>query len=173
LPLTPFHMGAALIVKPGFDRHFSVLTFGVAQVVMDIEPGIGMLTGAEVLHGPSHTVLGAIAIGFLVMLMAPGIGRVLLKKWNREVIHHKLPARLLQPEIVPRMAVLTGAFFGSLSHLALDSLIHHDIHPLRPFSNANPLLGLMSHDAVYQLCVVAGVLGGLLWVALNWVDRSR
>jgi hypothetical protein len=57
MPFTPFHMGAALIVKPGLNRNISVITFGLAQVAMDIEPGIGMLTGADVLHGPTHTLL--------------------------------------------------------------------------------------------------------------------
>ena len=39
-------MGAALIAKPGLNRHFSVITFGLAQVAMDIEPGVGMLTAS-------------------------------------------------------------------------------------------------------------------------------
>jgi hypothetical protein len=42
MPFTPFHMGAALIVKPVTDLRFSLLTFTVAQVAMDIEPGIAM-----------------------------------------------------------------------------------------------------------------------------------
>lgn len=65
MPFTPFHMGAALIVKPGLNRTFSVITFGLAQVAMDIEPGVGMLTGADVLHGPTHTILGALVIAYL------------------------------------------------------------------------------------------------------------
>jgi hypothetical protein len=32
MPFTPFHMGAALMVKPGLNRHFSVITFGITQV---------------------------------------------------------------------------------------------------------------------------------------------
>lgn len=66
MPFTPFHMGAALIVKPAARQHFSVLVFGIAQVAMDIEPLIGMILDWDVLHGPSHTILGALAIGALV-----------------------------------------------------------------------------------------------------------
>lgn len=63
-------MGLALIAKPALSLNISVITFGIAQVVMDIEPVIGILTGAEVLHGPTHTILGALVMGFLVMLDA-------------------------------------------------------------------------------------------------------
>ena len=172
LPFTPFHMGAALIVKPGLNRHFSVITFGIAQVAMDIEPGVGMLTGSEVLHGPTHTVLGALVIAFLVMLIAPKVCSYLLTKWNKEVIHYKLP-RLMQSEAVPKTAVIIGAFFGTLSHVVLDSLMHHDIQPLLPFSKENPLMGLVTHDGVYQFCAIASVFGVAAWLCIKWVGRSR
>jgi LexA-binding, inner membrane-associated putative hydrolase len=172
LPFTPFHMGAALIVKPGLNRNFSVITFGLAQVAMDIEPGIGMLTGADVLHGPTHTILGALVIAYLVMLIAPSVCNYLQNRWNKEVIHYKLPW-LVQSAALPKSAVIFGAFFGTLSHVALDSLMHHDIQPLMPFSKANPLLGLIAHDKVYQLCAIAGVLGAVIWLVMKWVGRSR
>jgi membrane-bound metal-dependent hydrolase YbcI (DUF457 family) len=170
LPFTPFHMGAALIVKPGFNRNFSVITFGLAQVAMDIEPGIGMLTGADVLHGPTHTILGALVVAYLVMLIAPVVCNFVLRKWNEEVTHHRLPW-LAQPETTSKIAVTLSVFFGTLSHVALDSLMHHDIHPLRPFSQVNPLMGLMTHDGVYQLCAIAGILGAVGWVAMQWFGR--
>ena len=163
-------MGAALIAKPGLNRHFSVITFGLAQVAMDIEPGVGMLTDADVLHGPTHTVLGALVIASLVMLIAPSICSYLLKRWNKEVTYHKQPW-LVQSAVVSKAAVITGALFGTLSHVALDSLIHHDIRPLLPFSGANPLLGLVTHDAVYELCAIAGLLGVVAWLAMAWLGR--
>ena len=170
MPFTPFHMGAALIVKPGLNRNFSVITFGLAQIAMDIEPGIGMLTGAEVLHGPTHTILGALVIAYSVMLISPRVCTYLLRRWNKEVIHYKLPW-LAQSESVSKTALIVGAFFGTLSHLALDSLMHHDIHPFLPFSRANPLMGLVTHDAVYQLCSVAAILGFFAWLVMQWACR--
>jgi membrane-bound metal-dependent hydrolase YbcI (DUF457 family) len=172
MPFTPFHMGAALIVKPALNRHFSVIAFGIAQVAMDIEPGIGMMTGAEVLHGPTHTFLGALIIAYLVMLIAPSICNFLLRRWNKEVMHYKLPW-LIETEPSPRSAVMIGAFFGTLSHVLLDSLMHHDIHPFAPFSQANPLMGLITHDGVYKLCALAGMLGVLVWIALKWINRAQ
>lgn len=164
-------MGAALIAKPALNRHFSAITFGIAQVAMDIEPGVGMLTGADVLHGLTHTILGALAIACLVMLISPSVCSLLLTKWNKEVIHYKWP-RLVQFVVVPKTAMIMGAFFGTLSHVVLDSLMHHDIQPLLPFSKANPLMGLVTHDVVYQTCAIAGVLGAIAWLALSWIGRS-
>lgn len=172
LPFTPFHMGAGLVVKPGMDRNFSVISFGIAQVAMDVEPGIGMLTGAAVLHGPSHTVLGALVIACLVMLVAPWVCNLLLRRWNKEVTHYGW-TWWVQAETPPKKAVVLGAFFGTLSHVALDSLMHDDIQPLLPFSGSNPLLGLVTYDAVYQACVVASVLGAAAWLSIQWTGRNR
>lgn len=149
LPFTPFHMGAALIVKPALNRRFSVITFGIAQVAMDIEPGVRMAAGADVLHGPTHTILSMLIMALLVMPVAPGICNCLLTKWNKEVAHYKKPG-LAHSGTVSKTAVIIGAFFGTLSHGLLDSLMHHDIHPLSPFSQRNPFMGLIAHDEIYQ-----------------------
>ncbi len=62
MPFTPFHMGPGLLVKAVAGRHFSILTFGIAQVAMDIEPLMGLMRGATVLHGPTHTYPAACVI---------------------------------------------------------------------------------------------------------------
>lgn len=170
MPFTPFHMGAALVVKPVFKRNFSVMTFGIAQMAMDIEPGIRMAAGMDVLHGPTHTILGALVIAFLVMLIAPSICHLVLTKWNKEVTFYARPW-LAHPRLVSKTAVISGAFFGTLSHVVLDGLMHHDLHPLSPFSLANPLLGLVMHDGIYQACTLAGVLGIVLWMIIKCFDR--
>lgn len=165
-------MGAALFIKPALDRNFSVITFGIAQVAMDIEPGVRMVLGTDVLHGATHTILGALIMAVLVMLIAPGICNCLLAKWNKEVIYYKQPW-LLHAGAASKTAIIMCALFGTLSHVFLDSLMHHDIHPLSPFSQANPCMGLISHDGVYQACVVAGVFGVASWLSIKWVGRSR
>lgn len=171
MPFTPFHMGAALIVKPVFKRYFSLMTFGIAQVVMDIEPGIRMATGMDILHGPTHTILGALVIAFLVTMIAPGICNLVLTKWNKEMTFYAWPW-LLSLSRVSKAAIITGAFFGTLSHVALDSLMHHDIHPLSPFSRDNPFAGLVTNDGVYQACTIAGVVGILVWLIIKWFDHA-
>lgn len=146
------------MAKSALNRRFSVITFGIAQVAMDIEPGVRIWVGSDVLHGPTHTILGALVIGFLVLLIAPSICNYLLAKWNTEVICYK-QHWLVHSGPVSIIAVTIGAFVGTLSHVVLDSLVHHDIHPLSPFSQANPFMGLVTHDVVYQGCALAGLIG--------------
>jgi hypothetical protein len=62
VPVTPFHMGPALLAKAAAPRRFSLVIFGVSQVVIDVEPLVGLFTGAAVLHGFSHTLTGATLI---------------------------------------------------------------------------------------------------------------
>ena len=38
MPVTPLHVGPALVIKGAFGERFSLLVFCLAQVVMDIEP---------------------------------------------------------------------------------------------------------------------------------------
>ncbi|MDH5667096.1 MAG: DUF4184 family protein [Nitrospira sp.] len=171
MPFTPFHMGAALIVKPAAQKHLSLITFGIAQIVIDIEPFIGMMRQSEILHGPTHTLLGAITIGVLVALVSPAMCRPILRRYNQEVTAYKL--RWLSEPIEPtRIAMWSGALWGTLSHIILDSFMHDDIRPFAPFSDANPLLHLISHDDVYQLCVVLGVIGCMVWLLTKWVYRQ-
>jgi hypothetical protein len=88
VPFTPFHMGPALALKAVSGRYFSVLVFGIAQVAMDIEPLIGMIRNADVLHGWSHSYVGATVIGILVTFIAPPLCRLILGRWNSELEHH-------------------------------------------------------------------------------------
>ena len=58
-----------------------------------------------------------------------------------------------------------GALTGSWSHVPPDSVMHADMRPLAPFSDANALLYVISIDALHLLCVGLGVAGVVLVVA--------
>ena len=167
MPFTPFHMGVALIVKPVAQRRLSVITFGLAQIGMDIEPLIGMLGDADVLHGPTHTILGALFIAALVALVAPYICRPILRRLNQEAQACRL-GWLSEPE-PSSMVVWASALFGTLSHIVLDAFMHADMHPFAPFSDANPLLGMVPHDEVYYWCFILGLIGALTWLISKWL----
>lgn len=164
-------MGPALVIKAAGSRHFSVLVFGIAQVAMDIEPLVGIVRGWSVLHGWSHTVIGATLIGLAVFLLAPPLCEWILKHWNRELEYHGLQW-LRSPAPITRAAAASGAFVGTYSHVLLDSIMHADMLPLRPWSDGNALLRLLSIDALYLACFVAGVVGVLLWLALARLRRN-
>ena len=160
MPFTPFHLGPGAVFKAIGGRHFSFMVFGGSQVLIDIEPGLGLMYGWDVLHGPTHTLPGALAIGALAGVIGRPISESVLK--------------LLRIAHAPFTwtASFAGAFLGTFSHLALDALIHVDIRPWRPFTDANPLYDLLSMTAVYRGCLIAGVVGAALVAARGLMPRT-
>eukprot|EP01030_Chromulinospumella_sphaerica_P018004 gene18004-17852_t len=172
MPFTPLHMGAGLALKAVAGRQFSVLTFGIAQVAMDIEPLVGMLRGAAVLHGPTHTYLGAVPIALATAALAPWLCRPLLRRWNQEVQHHRV-AWLSEGEQWRPRTVWISALAGTWTHVALDSVMHADITPWAPWSDANGLYAWVSVSTLHGLCVAGMVAGAAAWVARRWLGRKR
>lgn len=153
MPVTPFHMGPALLVKAAAPRRFSLVIFGVSQVAIDVEPLVGLFRGAAVLHGFSHTLTGAT----LVAIASVVVGRPLCERVLR-----MLNGR---PTAIGATAAWSGAFIGTYSHLVLDGMMHLDMKPFAPLTDANPILGAMSVLGIYLSCVLSAVIGGLV---LQW-----
>ncbi len=70
MPLTPFHLGPVLPLKLVAPRSFSLGTFAVVQVVIDLEVVYNMVTDAPVLHDRTHTLVGALLVGLLCLVPA-------------------------------------------------------------------------------------------------------
>jgi hypothetical protein len=71
IPLTPFHLGPALLLGMLFFKRLHFPTFLASNVIVDLEPFFVILLGLDYpLHGFFHSLLGgglvAIAL-FLVM----------------------------------------------------------------------------------------------------------
>ncbi len=157
MPFTPFHMGAALLAKPMLRARFSVLVFGVSQVAIDIEPLVRIIRGDQVLHGWTHTLLGAVSIGAAAALVA----RAPVNAWLGW-LRLRAPATASLSPLSWSVAFLS-AWIGTGSHLLFDGVMHADMHPFAPLSASNPLLGALPLGALHLGLVGAGVLGlGLL-----------
>lgn len=163
MPFTPFHMGAGMAAKAVLDGRISLIAFGVAQVLMDIEPGVRMLHFGGDLHGWSHTLPGALAIGALATVLSPLLIESIVRRLNAEAKFSKV-SWLCSARPPRRWAVALGAYVGTLSHLFLDGLMHRDMHPFAPFTNATPFFGLLDHDNVYRWCAIAGLAFGIAWL---------
>jgi hypothetical protein len=159
MPFTPFHLGPGAAFKAIGGTRFSFMIFGGSQILMDIDPLVGIIEGKPVLHGPSHTVLGALVIGFISGVIGRPATQFALC-WLR--IRH---ARLTWT------VSFVSAFVGTFSHVGLDAIMHRDMAPLWPFASGNALLGFVSVGWLYLLCVVAGALGMLIIAGRN--VRSR
>jgi hypothetical protein len=163
MPATPFHFGPGLLVKAVAPHQFSVAAYSVAQIVIDIESGYHVLHGDYPVHRQAHTFLLGGLIGLLCGLIVWRVGRWLARP--RDIVPEALGAEYRMP-----IAVWSG-IFGGLFHSVLDGIMHADMRPFRPFSDANPLYGLVSVRTVYLFCIITGLVGAALLLA--WERRAR
>lgn len=163
MPFTPFHMGPGILVKGPQQGGFSLITFGLAQVLIDLEPLYVIATGKDFLgvpghlHGISHTLLGATLVGVIAGLL------------GRPLTH--LGLRILgQSQFipVPWRVIWWSAFFGTYSHLALDAVMHRDVEPFAPWNRWNPLVGLVSVGTLHWFCMATAALGAVIYFGLQF-----
>ena len=115
MPITPLHFGAALPLEFALRDRFSTTAFVAANVVMDVQPVLALGFGVPIaVHGWTHSLAGAVVIAAALAVLV----------W-------RLPRRT---------AFATGFFAGTLSHVALDSLMHHDLSSLWPWREGNPVI---------------------------------
>lgn len=159
MPFTPFHFGPGLAIKGLIPNQFSFSMFALANVAMDVEPLYRMWRIEMPMHGFSHTLTGAalIALGS-VLLGRFAIRRAwrLYERWNADTDEH-IEMTWLQAWI--------GATFGVGSHLLLDAVMHTDIHPFAPLTDANPLLMTEWMLPLHLGCIVAAMVGMMLILA--------
>jgi hypothetical protein len=163
MPETPFHLGPGFLVKAVAPRQFSMAAYSLTQVVIDLESGYYLLRGEYPVHRQAHTFLLGGLIGLLCGLIVSRVGRWWARP--RDSVHEVLAAEFRMP-----VAVVSG-IFGGIFHSVLDGIMHQDIRPFRPFTDANPLYDLVSVRVVYLFCTVTGLVGAALLLA--WQRRTR
>lgn len=159
MPLTPFHFGAGLLAKGLFATRVSLAAFVASQVVIDCETAYYLVTRQWPLHRWAHTFAVGGPVGMAVGALVSAVGAA----WNRRGRGPRLP----RAEVALAPALLGGAI-GGFSHPVLDGIMHSDVMPLRPFSEANPFLGWLGLSALHLWCVAAGILGLAL---VRWWPR--
>lgn len=130
------------------------MVFGGSQVMMDIEPLIGIILDKPILHGYTHTILGALLIGLVAAVIGKPISSLVLK-------HLKIPHFPFT-----WIAAFSGALVGTFSHIGFDAVMHSDMNPLWPAAQGNGLLGIVSIDELHLLCLALGI-GGALVIAIR------
>lgn len=164
MPFTPFHMGPGIVIKAVLQGSFSLMVFGWAQIVMDIQPLIVLLSGEGHLHGFSHTYIGATLIATFSALSGKYLSEVGLfvlginREWNVNIAWW--------------VAFLSAAI-GTFSHVLLDSIMHADVEPFAPFIFSNLFLGLISVSALHKFCLYSGLIGGLLYFSIYWMQKRK
>lgn len=163
MPATPFHFGPGLLVKAAAPRQFSMAAYSLAQVVIDLESGYHLLNNDYPVHRQAHTFYLGGLIGLVCGLVVSRMGTWLARP--RDVVPEALAAEYRLP-----IAAWSG-IFGGLMHALLDGIMHADMRPFRPFTDANPLYGLVSLRTVYLFCIITGLVGAALLLA--WERRAR
>jgi hypothetical protein len=155
MPFTPIHVGIAMPVKAVSEKKFNLLTFAAAQVVMDTQPLVVMLTGQGKVHGWSHTFLAATGLGAVTAVVAKyaleGLAR--LFRWDK-------PGRV----VISWKVIIWSALFGTFSHVLLDALIYPEMAPFWPVSQSNPLAFGFTSLQVILFCLACGAVGTLAWL---------
>lgn len=159
MPFTPIHMGPGIFVKGILQGSFSLMVFGWAQIVMDLQPLFVLLSGEGHLHGFSHTYVGAT----LLALFSAATGKYLSQfgLWVLRLeksIHNNIKWRV----------VLLSAFIGTFSHVLLDSIMHSDVQPFYPIALSNPFLGFLSISALHKFCLYSGLVGAAVYYFIQW-----
>jgi len=165
MPFTPFHMGIGIFTKAILQSSFSLMVFGWAQIVMDLQPLLVMITGHGHLHGFSHTYLGASLIAILSALSGKYLsefGLRLLGISKRE-----------NPIKIAWWVVFLSAFIGTFSHVFLDSIMHADVQPYYPVSLYNNLWGIISVPMLHKICIYSGLLGAAIYYLVLYRQKVK
>jgi membrane-bound metal-dependent hydrolase YbcI (DUF457 family) len=166
MPFTPFHFGPGLAFKSLAPRHFSLTSFTLTNVLMDLEPLYRLYQDSYPLHGYTHTLAGAFIIGTGAGLLAKPSTNL---AWRTYSWLTKEPTESV---VSSYRALMISAYIGAFSHVLLDGIMHEDMRPFFPLTDANPLL---HHAWLYPLhfaCVLAGLFGMALYLARSLCDMN-
>lgn len=164
MPFTPFHMGPGIAVKAVLRGSFSLMVFGWAQIIMDIQPLVVMFTGDGRIHGFSHTYIGATLLAIFAALSG---------KYVAEIGLFMMGGNIKGKFVIPWSVAFVSAFIGTFSHVVLDSIMHTDIRPFYPLTESNALLGVVSISSLHIACLLAGAAGALVFFGVNKFQQTR
>ena len=158
VPLTPFHLGPALLFGLAFSSTFDLLTLLIASVIPDVEPiCILLLDLSEPSHGFFHSYVGAPILAVLVAVAVYLLKDVLTNVMLKFQVSQKSSFK----------KILFTSFVGAYSHVFLDSLLYRWMNPLYPLKG-NPFVGIMptyiADVAVYGFCSISFIFGIILYL---------
>jgi hypothetical protein len=163
MPVTPFHFGAGGLLTALTRGRVSFLCFCASNVLIDVESFYNLVTMQPRVHTHMHTYLGATLAALAVVAGYHAC---------RRVVRHLPDSRWTSWRHLTIGAVVWGALLGAWSHVLLDSIMHADITPLAPFSDANALHRAVDLRTLHVFCVFAGVVG-VVWLLVRSKTSRR
>ena len=130
--------------------------FVVANVLIDLESVVNLVTGRHPVHAELHTFAASLGVGVVA-----GVAVALVGRWRRR--------RDAEWAVRPALA---GGVAGGLGQPLLDGIMHGDIRPFLPVTADNPLFRIIGLDALHTACLVTGAVGAA-WLAWRWSSRAK
>ncbi|MBB4841663.1 membrane-bound metal-dependent hydrolase YbcI (DUF457 family) [Paucibacter oligotrophus] len=150
MPITPFHFGLGAALHGAAPKTVSFLSFCAANVLIDLEVLYKLMQRQHPLHAFFHTYIGATLVMIATICLFMGMRWFAARFWLPDLLSWRSLA--IKP-------VALGAGLGAYTHIVLDSIMHTDIRPFAPFSEANGLHGLISLTGLHLLCMGLGLFG--------------
>lgn len=173
VPITPFHFGPGALIKVALPGKFSWTIFALANVLIDLEPVTLFLLTGDPAHPWLHTLPGALLVAAGAALLGRKPCELLLAWWNRRLSAGWQAHWLTVAPGITKPVAWISALIGTLSHLALDSIMHLDVHALWPFVAGNHLQGLVSLDALHGACLGAALLALVIALVAKQTGQRR
>ena len=167
MPFTPFHIVAGASVKSICPKYFSWSIFTLTNIIIDTEVLYYFFTTGEFFHKFFHNIIGASIIAILCATLGKPICEFGLKIWNENLRNEKTMKNLRWLNTNSKINTVSswsGALIGAYSHLLLDSFMHADITPLKPFTNQNNFLQIISIENLQYICLGLFAMGLFIYL---------
>ena len=173
MPFTPVHFGLGALPGGYSSRWFSFRTFCFANVVIDLEALYRIPLNLYPYHHWLHTfLLGTLVPLALLFPIGKPFCLWVSRVWNWIATRSASFRSLQIPDTIHALPAIIGVLIGSLSHVFFDSIMHGDIQPLMPFSDANPFRGLLTVSTLHVVLLVMLAIGFALF-CLRVHSRNR
>ena len=167
MPITPFHFGPGILIKSAAPRRISWTMFALANIAIDLEPIVYFVLTGDPAHRHLHSLLGAGLLAIGCALAGRRLCEKFLALWNSRLDQVQAIWLAVDTKITVPMALIS-ALLGTWTHVLLDSVMHADIQPLWPFSEANPLRWVWPMDFLDVWCLLLEFWGLLRLLTVRW-----
>ena len=152
MPFTPFHIGSVLFLWAIF-LSLDIIALVIGATIVDVEGLLYLFGVYPFVHGPLHSIFGALFVAIIATAISHGIRVATDKKLEISRIF------------------ISGAI-GSFSHIFLDAFLYSAINLAWPFGWWNPLLGMFNSFQVYTFCIITFIIGVLILI-VRGIRKAR
>ena len=159
MPFTPYHFAPAGLIGLPFYKRMDLPLFVFSNVAIDVEVLVDMkfFPGLPI-HGYAHTLIGAMAAGIVIALLAYPVRSLLAGAMSIVNLNYK-------PTFVK---MLIGAILGGWFHVIVDSFCWYDVIPFWPLQKYNRFyqyLGASKVQTICLLCIIPLVICYIILIA--------